>query len=87
MGSDKDGRPSAPDNLHQGCVTQAWLATSEDELARSTGGYFYHQRPRAPNPIAGDVTTQEALLSECHRISEVRIRFPPAESQLRTSGH
>ena len=33
----KMGGPSAPDDLHQGCVTQAWLATSEDELARSTG--------------------------------------------------
>ncbi len=67
----KMGGPSAPDDLHQGCVTQAWLATSEDELARSTGGYFYHQRPRAPNPIAGDVTTQEELIAECHRISGV----------------
>jgi hypothetical protein len=50
----KMGGPSATGDLHQGCVTQAWLATSEDELARSTGGYFYHQRPRAPNPVAGD---------------------------------
>src|SRR5215469_17714127 len=50
----KMGGPSAPDDLHLGCVTQAWLATSDDELARSTGQYFYHQRPRAPNPIAGD---------------------------------
>jgi hypothetical protein len=54
MDRDKDGRPFTLDDLHQGCVTQAWLATSEDELARSTGGYFYHQRPRAPNPIAAE---------------------------------
>jgi len=67
----KMGGPSAPDDLHQGCVTQAWLATSEDELARSTGGYFYHQRPRMPNAIASDVGTQEELLAECHRISGV----------------
>jgi len=67
----KMGGPSAPDDLHQGCVTQAWLATSEDSLARSTGGYFYHQRPRAPNPVANDVRTQEKLLAECHRISGV----------------
>jgi len=64
----KMGGPSAPDDLHQGCVTQAWLATSKDELAQSTGGYFYHQRPRAPNPIATDLRTQEALLAECSRI-------------------
>ena len=67
----KMGGPSAPDDLHQGCVTQAWLATSEDELARSTGGYFYHQRPRAPNPIAADPTIQEDLLTECTRISGI----------------
>jgi NAD(P)-dependent dehydrogenase (short-subunit alcohol dehydrogenase family) len=67
----KMGGPSAPDDLHQGCVTQAWLATSEDELTRSTGAYFYHQRPRVPNPIASDLRTQEELLAECHRISGV----------------
>jgi NAD(P)-dependent dehydrogenase (short-subunit alcohol dehydrogenase family) len=67
----KMGGPSAPDDLHQGCVTQAWLATSEDELARSSGGYFYHQRPRAPNPIAVDLRTQEELVAECSRISGI----------------
>ena len=67
----KMGGPSAPDDLHQGCVTQAWLATSEDELARSTGGYFYHQRPRAPNPIAADLGIQEQLLAECAHISSI----------------
>jgi len=67
----KMGGPSAPDDLHQGCVTRAWLATSEDELARSSGGYFYHQRPRAPNPIAADLRTQEELLAECGRISGI----------------
>jgi NAD(P)-dependent dehydrogenase (short-subunit alcohol dehydrogenase family) len=51
----KMGGPSAPDNLMKGCVTQVWLATSEDALARSTGGYFYHQRSRSPNPIVNDV--------------------------------
>jgi NAD(P)-dependent dehydrogenase (short-subunit alcohol dehydrogenase family) len=69
----KMGGPSAPDNLHRGCVTQAWLATSEDELAQATGQYFYHQRPRAPNPIAADVSTQEELLAECRRISGIRL--------------
>jgi NAD(P)-dependent dehydrogenase (short-subunit alcohol dehydrogenase family) len=65
----KMGGPSAPDDLHQGCVTQAWLATSEDELALSTGRYFHHQCPRAPNPIAADLRVQDELLAECARIS------------------
>ena len=68
----KMGGPSALDDLHQGCVTQAWLATSDDESARSTGGYFYHQRPRAPNPIA-TLRNQEELLAECGRISGIRL--------------
>ena len=67
----KMGGPSAPDDLHQGCVTQVWLATSEDEMARSSGGYFYHQRPRAPNPIGADPRIQEELLAECGRISGI----------------
>jgi len=67
----KMGGPSAPGDLQQSCVTQAWLATSEDPLARSTGGYFYHQRPRAPNPVASDVNIQKGLLAECGRISGI----------------
>ena len=68
----KMGGSSAPGDLRQGSVTQAWLATSEDMLARSTGGYFYHQRPRAPNAIASDVGIQEELLAECGRISGIQ---------------
>jgi NAD(P)-dependent dehydrogenase (short-subunit alcohol dehydrogenase family) len=67
----KMGGPSAPDDIQQGCITQAWLATGEDPLARSTGGYFYHQRLRATHKIASDVGIQQELLAECHRISGV----------------
>ena len=69
----KMGGSSAPGDLRQGSVTQAWLAASEDMLARSTGGYFYHQRPRAPNAIANDVGIQEELLAECGRISGIQL--------------
>jgi NAD(P)-dependent dehydrogenase (short-subunit alcohol dehydrogenase family) len=69
----KMGGPSPPDDLHHGCVTQAWLATSEDALARSSGAYFYHQRPRTPNPTATDLRTQEQLLAECRRISGIAL--------------
>ena len=71
MGPNEDGGPSAPGDLRQGSVTQAWLATSQDMLARSSGGYFYHQRLRAPNAIANDVGTQEVLLAECAGISGI----------------
>jgi NAD(P)-dependent dehydrogenase (short-subunit alcohol dehydrogenase family) len=69
----KMGGRSAPDKLEDGYLTQAWLATSDDELARSTGEHFYHQRLREPNPIARRVEAQEALLAECARISGVAL--------------
>jgi NAD(P)-dependent dehydrogenase (short-subunit alcohol dehydrogenase family) len=69
----KMGGPSAPDDLMEGCITQAWLATSEDAPARSTGGYFYHQRSRSPNPIANDMAMQEQLLAECRRVSGISL--------------
>ena len=73
MGADEDGWRFSSGRSSPGSVTQAWLATSEDALARSTGVYFYHQRPRAPNPIANDVDTQEALLAECGRICGIAL--------------
>jgi NAD(P)-dependent dehydrogenase (short-subunit alcohol dehydrogenase family) len=65
------GGPSAPGDLREGSATQAWLAVSEDELARSTGGYFYHQAPTKPNLIARDLGTQEELLALCSRFSGI----------------
>jgi hypothetical protein len=67
----KMGGPSAPDDLTEGSITQAWLATSDDAPAQSTGGYFYHQRPLSPNPITNDIATQEQLLTECRRVSGI----------------
>jgi NAD(P)-dependent dehydrogenase (short-subunit alcohol dehydrogenase family) len=59
------GGAGAPDDLAQGPVTQAWLAVSDDPAATVTGGYFYHQQPRQPNPAARDTALQDALLAYC----------------------
>jgi NAD(P)-dependent dehydrogenase (short-subunit alcohol dehydrogenase family) len=67
----KMGGPRAPDNLEDGYLTQAWLATSDDKRARLSGEHFYHQKLRAPNPIARDVSAQDALVAECERISAI----------------
>ena len=69
----KMGGPSAPGDMSKAHLTQAWLAVSDDPLARSSGCYFYHQQLREPNPIARDVRVHEALLSECARISGVAL--------------
>ncbi len=65
------GGPGAPDDLDQGSRTQAWLAASDDDEARVTGQYFYHMRPRAPNPEAYDIDLQERLLEACRELSGV----------------
>lgn len=70
----KMGGAGAPDDLAQGSVTQAWLATSNDAAAKTTGGYFYHQRPKQVDPAAGKIQVQDAFLRECARISG--IAFP-----------
>ena len=39
-----------------------------------SGQYFYHQKPRDPEPAALDEKMQERLMAECARIS--RVPFP-----------
>jgi len=50
----KMGGPGAPDDLEAAPVTQCWLAVSEDPEARTTGGYWYHQRRRDAHPATSD---------------------------------
>jgi NAD(P)-dependent dehydrogenase (short-subunit alcohol dehydrogenase family) len=57
------GGPGAPDDLRLGHLTQEWLATSNEPEARSSGGYWFHQRPRTPHPAVGDVHFQDSLLA------------------------
>lgn len=58
----KMGGPGAPDDLRQGHETQAWLATSDDPAARSSGGYWYHRARQQPHPAAQDEAFQQRLL-------------------------
>lgn len=68
------GGAGAPDDLAQGHRTQAWLATSDEPAARTTGGYFYHLRPRQPHPQTRDIALQDRLLGVCRDLSGVDIR-------------
>jgi NAD(P)-dependent dehydrogenase (short-subunit alcohol dehydrogenase family) len=69
----KMGGPSAPGDMSKAHLTQAWLAVSDDPLAKSSGEYFYHQQLRTPNPIARDAKVQDRLIAECARISGVAL--------------
>jgi NAD(P)-dependent dehydrogenase (short-subunit alcohol dehydrogenase family) len=63
------GGPGAPDDLAQGHLTQAWLATSEHPDATATGGYYYHQRRRQTHPAAQDRLVQDGLLRACAELT------------------
>ena len=67
----KMGGSGAPDDINQAHLTQAWLATSNDPAARTTGGYFYHLKQREPNPETRDVALQNRLIDICREISGV----------------
>jgi NAD(P)-dependent dehydrogenase (short-subunit alcohol dehydrogenase family) len=67
----KMGGRGAPDDLQKGFATQVWLATSNDEKAKLSGRYFFHQKEKHPNPEADDVLLQEKLLNLCNEITGV----------------
>ena len=67
------GGSAATDDLARGHLTQAWLATSDEPPARVTGGYFYHEAPRAPDPDTRDEATQDALLEACAELSGIAL--------------
>jgi len=67
------GGAGAPDDMDEAHRTQTWLAVSDDPGARVTGHYFYHMRPRAPNPQVYEVELQEQLVAACQRLSQVAL--------------
>jgi NAD(P)-dependent dehydrogenase (short-subunit alcohol dehydrogenase family) len=67
----KMGGPGAPDDLRLGHLTQEWLATSNEAEARSSGGYWFHQRLRTPHTAARDSRFQDTLLDALARFTGV----------------
>jgi NAD(P)-dependent dehydrogenase (short-subunit alcohol dehydrogenase family) len=67
------GGPGAPDDLRLGHLTQEWLATSEDPEARTSGGYWYHQRRIEPHPAVRDRRFQDQLLEDLARFTATRL--------------
>jgi NAD(P)-dependent dehydrogenase (short-subunit alcohol dehydrogenase family) len=73
------GGSSAPDEIEEAHITQAWLAVSNEPAALVTGQYFYHMRPLQPNPQVYDVALQDGLVDACERLSGVKL---PGGSKL-----
>jgi NAD(P)-dependent dehydrogenase (short-subunit alcohol dehydrogenase family) len=72
----KMGGPGAPDDLRLGHLTQVWLATSDDPQARTSGGYWYHQRRTEPHPAVRDRRFQDQLLQELAGFTATRLVGP-----------
>ena len=69
----KMGGPGAPDDLRLGHLTQEWLATSDEPEARSSGGYWFHQRLRIPHPAVRNTNFQDDLLDALARFTGVSL--------------
>ncbi len=69
----KMGGKGAPDDLAKGFATQVWLAASNDEMAKVSGHYFYHQKQERSNPEADDVELQERFLALCNKVTGISL--------------
>ena len=69
----KMGGPGAPDDLRLGHLTQEWLATSDDPEARTSGGYWHHQRRTRTAPGRPRQRFQDELLDELARFTGTRV--------------
>jgi NAD(P)-dependent dehydrogenase (short-subunit alcohol dehydrogenase family) len=65
------GGPHAPDDLRLGHRTQEWLAVGDEPDARTTGGYWHHQRRQEPHPAVLDQRFQDRLLDSLARFTGV----------------
>ena len=71
--STRMGGPGAPDDLRLGHLTQEWLATSDEPEARTSGGYWHHQRRLEPHPAVHDARFQDQLLGHLGRLTATRL--------------
>src|SRR5215213_2584962 len=67
------GGPGAPDDLRLGHLTQEWLATSNDPHAKTSGGYWHHQRRIEPHPAVHDRRFQDSMLDDLGRFTGTRL--------------
>jgi NAD(P)-dependent dehydrogenase (short-subunit alcohol dehydrogenase family) len=67
------GGPGAPDDLRLGHLTQEWLATSTEAGARTSGGYWFHQKIRRPHPAVTDREFQDSLLDALAAFTGTRL--------------
>ena len=67
----KMGGSGATGDLKKGYETQVWLAASNEDKAKVSGRFFYHQKEISYNHEADDVQLQERFLTLCEAITGV----------------
>ena len=67
------GGDGAKDNLDDGFRTQAWLAVSDDALAKQTGQYYFHKKLKEPARETRDKEIQDTFLGICEKLSGVQL--------------
>jgi NAD(P)-dependent dehydrogenase (short-subunit alcohol dehydrogenase family) len=67
------GGAHAPDDVTEGAVTQAWLASSDDRAATVTATNFYHQKKQSMHSAASRVATQDKLFDYLGALTGARI--------------
>lgn len=71
----KMGGPGAPDDLQKGYETQVWLAISNDDKAKVSGRYLYHQKEKPYNQSGDNIDLQDKFLSICKEITGINLRL------------
>ena len=70
----KMGGQSAPDDLQKGYETQLWLATSEEDAAKVSGKYFFHQQQQKPHSEITNTDFRQQLITICKNRSGVDLQ-------------
>jgi hypothetical protein len=73
LGAHDDGRRRCARRSAARHLTQVWLATSDDPEARTSGGYWYHQRREQPARSVDDQQFQDQLLEDLARFTATRL--------------
>ncbi|MBY5337330.1 SDR family NAD(P)-dependent oxidoreductase [Rhizobium leguminosarum] len=69
----KMGGAGALDDLEMGHLTQTWLAASDAEAAKVSGGYWYHRQQREASRDVADPGFQDALVEELAGLTGIRL--------------
>jgi len=67
------GGAGASDDLEMGHQTQTWLAASDDPAARTSGGYWYHQKRQKPAAEVLDPAFQDRLMDRLAELTGIRL--------------